>query len=154
MDLKLEVVVLPVTDVDKAMQFYLEGLGSRLDADFGGDNDYRIVQVTPPQSGCSIIFGTGVTSAQPGTGGSLVLVVDDIAAAREDLVARGVEVSDVFHGAGSSAGTGFSAGTEARVPGPDPAGSSYGSYASFSDPDGNSFLLQEVSQRLPGREWA
>jgi catechol 2,3-dioxygenase-like lactoylglutathione lyase family enzyme len=145
MDLKLEVVVLPVTDVDKAMRFYLDGLGSRLDADFGGDDGYRIVQVTPPRSGCSIIFGNGVTSAQPGAGGTLVLVVDDIVAARGDLVARGVEVSEVFHGAG------FSAGTERRVPGPDPERSSYGSYASFSDPDSNSFLLQEVTERLPGR---
>jgi catechol 2,3-dioxygenase-like lactoylglutathione lyase family enzyme len=147
MDLKLEVVIVPVTDVDKAKQFYVEGLGSRLDADFPIRDGYRIVQVTPPASPCSIIFGDGVTAATPGTGGSLVLVVDDIAAARDELVGRGVEVSEVFHGAG------FSATTEGRVPGPDPDRSSYGSFAAFSDPDGNSFLLQEITQRLPGREW-
>lgn len=145
MDLKLEVVVLPVTDVERAKEFYIGGLGSRLDADFAIRDGHRVVQVTPPGSGCSIIFGDGVTAAQPGAGGSLLLVVDDIAAARGDLVARGVEVSEVFHGAG------FSAGTEGRVPGPDPEGKSYGSFASFSDPDGNSFLLQQITERLPGR---
>jgi catechol 2,3-dioxygenase-like lactoylglutathione lyase family enzyme len=147
MHLKLEVVVVPVTDVDKAKQFYIEGLGARLDADFPGDDGYRIVQVTPPASDCSIIFGHGVTAATPGSGGALVLVVDDITAARDELVGRGVEVSEVFHGAG------FSAGTEGRVPGRDPGGSSYGSFAAFTDPDGNSFLLQEITERLPGREW-
>jgi catechol 2,3-dioxygenase-like lactoylglutathione lyase family enzyme len=145
MDLKLEVAVLSVTDVDRAKEFYVSGLGARLDADFAISDGYRIVQVTPPGSGCSIIFGDGVTAARPGAGGSHLFVVDDIAAARDELVARGVEVSEVFHGAG------FSAGTEGRVPGPDPEGKSYGSFASFSDPDGNGFLLQQITERLPGR---
>jgi catechol 2,3-dioxygenase-like lactoylglutathione lyase family enzyme len=147
MDLKLEVVILPVTDVDKAKQFYLDGLGARLDADFAIRDGYRVVQVTPPASGCSIIFGEGVTSAVPGGGGSLVLVVDDLIATRDDLVGRGVEVSEVFHGAA------FSPGTEGRLPGPDPERGSYGSFASFSDPDGNGFLLQQITERLPGRSW-
>jgi catechol 2,3-dioxygenase-like lactoylglutathione lyase family enzyme len=145
MDPKLEVVVLPVTDADKAKEFYVTALGSLLDADIPVRDGYRIVQVTPPGSGCSIIFGDGVTAAQPGAGGDLLFVVDDIAAARDELVARGVEVSEVFHGAG------FSAGTMGRVPGPDPDGASYGSFASFSDPDGNGFLLQQITERLPGR---
>jgi catechol 2,3-dioxygenase-like lactoylglutathione lyase family enzyme len=147
MDLKLEVVIVPVTDVDKAKQFYVEGLGSRLDADFAIRDGYRVVQVTPPGSPCSIIFGEGVTAAQPGGIGRLVLVVDDVAAARDELVGRGVEVSEVFHGAA------FSPGTAGRLPGPDPDKGSYGSFASFSDPDGNGFLLQQITERLPGRVW-
>jgi catechol 2,3-dioxygenase-like lactoylglutathione lyase family enzyme len=151
MDLKLEVVVVPVSDVDKAKQFYETGLACRLDADVSGGDDYRLVQLTPPGSPCSIIFGKGVTSDQPGSIDSLVLAVDDIDAARDELLSRGVEVSDVFHDAGGSLGGGFHPGTEGRATGPDPQGRSYGSYASFSDPDGNGWLLQEITERLPGR---
>ena len=151
MDLRLEVVVLAVTDVDKAKQFYETGLGCRVDADVAPVEGYRIVQVTPPGSPCSIIFGDGVTGARPGGGGRLMLVVDDIAAAREELVSRGVEVSEVFHAEGGGYGAGFHPGTEGRAPGPDPEGLSYASFASFDDPDGNGWLLQEISERLPGR---
>jgi catechol 2,3-dioxygenase-like lactoylglutathione lyase family enzyme len=151
MDLRLEVVVLPVTDVDKAKQFYETGLACRLDADVSPTEGYRVVQVTPPGSACSIIFGDGVTSARPGTGGSLMLVVDDIAAARDGLVSRGVDVSEIFHAEGGGYGAGFHPGTEGRAPGPDPQGLSYATFASFSDPDGNSWLLQEITERLPGR---
>ena len=148
MDLKLEVVVLPVTDVDKAKDFYETGLGCRLDADIAGEDGYRIVQVTPPGSACSIIFGDGVTAAEPGGGGNLMLVVDDIAAVRDELVSRGVDVSEVFHDAG---GVFHHAGTTGRVPGPDPQRRSYCSFASFQDPDGNNWTLQELTTRLPGR---
>jgi catechol 2,3-dioxygenase-like lactoylglutathione lyase family enzyme len=141
-DLKLEVVILPVSDADRAKQFYAS-LGWREDADFPIAEGFRILQFTPPGSQASIIFGTGVTKAVPG--GSLVLVVDDIDAARADLIERGVEVSEVFHG------TAFSADTSRRLPGPDPERNSYGSFASFRDPDGNEFLLQEITSRLPGR---
>jgi catechol 2,3-dioxygenase-like lactoylglutathione lyase family enzyme len=151
MDLRLEVVVLPVTDVDKAKQFYETGLACRLDADVSPTEGYRVVQVTPPGSACSIIFGDGVTSARPGTGGSLMLVVDDIAAVRDELVSRGVDVSEIFHAAGGGYGAGFHPGTQGRAPGPDPQGLSYATFASFSDPDGNSWLLQEITERLPGR---
>jgi len=140
-ELKLEVVVLPVSDVDRAKRFY-EGLGWRVDADFAGVGDFRVVQVTPLGSPCSIHFGTGVTTAAPGSAQNLYLVVSDIAAARADLVARGAKVSEVFHF------TGFGS---PPVPGPEPNGRSYGSLASFSDPDGNSWLLQEIKTRLPGR---
>jgi catechol 2,3-dioxygenase-like lactoylglutathione lyase family enzyme len=147
MDMRLEIVVLPVSDVDRAKQFYV-GLGWRLDADFVVDDDFRVVQLTPPGSPCSIIFGTGVTDAAPGSAGGLYLVVDDIEAARAELVGHGAQVSDVFHDAD---GVFHHAGTTARVPGPDPERRSYCSFASFSDPDGNGWLLQEVTTRLPGR---
>lgn len=147
MDMRLEIVVLPVSDVDRAKQFYV-GLGWRLDADFVVDDDFRILQLTPPGSPCSIIFGTGVTDATPGSASALYLVVDDIEAARAELVGHGAQVSEVFHDAG---GVFHHAGTTARVPGPDPERRSYSSFASFSDPDGNAWMLQEVTTRLPGR---
>jgi catechol 2,3-dioxygenase-like lactoylglutathione lyase family enzyme len=146
-EMKLEVVVLPVTDVDRAKHFY-ESLGWRLDADLATGEDFRVVQLTPPGSPASVIFGTGVTAAVPGSVESLVLVVGDVQAARAELVGRGVDVSEVFHDEG---GVFHHAGTNGRVPGPDPEGRSYGSWASFSDPDGNGWLLQEISTRLPGR---
>jgi catechol 2,3-dioxygenase-like lactoylglutathione lyase family enzyme len=147
MDMRLEIVVLPVSDVDRAKQFYV-GLGWRLDADFVVDDDFRVVQLTPPGSPCSIIFGTRVTDAAPGSADGLYLVVDDIEAARAELVDHGAQVSDIFHDAD---GVFHHAGTTARVPGPDPERRSYCSFASFSDPDGNGWLLQEVTTRLPGR---
>ncbi|HWI00974.1 MAG TPA: VOC family protein [Propionibacteriaceae bacterium] len=140
-DMKLEVVTLPVSDVDRAKSFY-QNLGWRLDADFVFGDDIRAVQLTPPHSGCSIAFGKGLTTAEPGSAQRLELVVSNIDAAREDLVRRGVEVSEVFHRDGGQ-----------LLPGPDPERRSYLSYASFSDPDGNSWLLQEVTTRLPGRMW-
>jgi catechol 2,3-dioxygenase-like lactoylglutathione lyase family enzyme len=146
-DMKLEVVVLPVSDVDRAKSFYA-AMGWRLDADFVTGEDFRVVQFTPPGSECSIIFGTGITSGIPGSIQDLQLTVRDIDAARAELVARGIEVSEPFHDAG---GVFHHAGTEARVPGPDPKRSDYGSFASFSDPDGNGWLLQEVKTRAPGR---
>jgi len=147
MDMKLEVVLLPVADVDRAKQFY-QGLGWRLDADFPVGDDFRVVQLTPPGSDAAIIFGDGVTSAAPGSVDGLQLVVSDIEAARAELAGRGVDISEVFHDAG---GVFHHAGTEARVPGPAPERGSYGSFASFSDPDGNGWILQEVTARLPGR---
>jgi len=147
MDMKLEVVVLPVSDVDRAKEFY-EGLGWRLDADFSTGPDFRVVQLTPPGSPASIIFGTGVSGAQAGSVEGLHLVVDDVQAARSALVSSGVEVSEVFHDEG---GVFHHAGTAARVPGPDPQGRSYGSFAAFRDPDGNGWILQEITTRLPGR---
>ena len=149
MDMKLEVVVVPVSDVDRAKEFY-KRLGFREDIDYVGSHSYRVVQLTPPGSACSIIFGKGVTAAQPGSIDRLVLAVFDIAAARDELLSHGVEVS-VFHDAGGGLGGGFYAGTEARASGPDPQRRSYASYASFSDPDGNVWLLQEIKERLPGR---
>ncbi len=146
MDTKLEVVVIPVSDVDRSMRFYT-GLGWRLDADFSIGNDWRGVQLTPPGSACSVIFGKGVTNAAPGSAQGLFLVVDDIEAARGELVRRGVDVSDVFHFEGPIRVT----GKEGRVPGRDPEHQSYRSWASFSDPDGNGWLLQEITTRLPGR---
>jgi catechol 2,3-dioxygenase-like lactoylglutathione lyase family enzyme len=151
MDMKLEVVILPVADVDRAKSFY-QGLGWRLDIDAGG-GDFRVVQFTPPASNASIVFGTGITSAQPGSIDRLVLAVDDIDAARNELLAHGVEVSGVFHDAADGLGGGYRM-PAGRAPGPDPQGRSYASWASFSDPDGNSWLLQEIRERLPGREWA
>jgi catechol 2,3-dioxygenase-like lactoylglutathione lyase family enzyme len=148
-DMKLEVVVLGVSDVDRAKAFY-EKLGWRLDADFATGDDFRVVQLTPHNSEASVIFGKGITSAKPGSADSLILAVDDIDAARVDLVARGVEVSEVFHDAG---GVFHHAGENARVGGRDPQGRSYASFASFEDPDGNVWLLQEIQARLPGREW-
>jgi len=147
-DMKLEVVVLGVSDVDRAKAFY-ENLGWRLDADFDF-GDFRGVQMTPHNSQASIIFGKGVTSAKPGSADSLVLAVDDIDAARDDLIARGVAVSEVFHYAG---GPFNNAVENPRVGGRDPQGRSYFSFASFEDPDGNGWLLQEITTRLPGREW-
>jgi catechol 2,3-dioxygenase-like lactoylglutathione lyase family enzyme len=140
--LQFEVTILPVTDVDRAKDFYL-GLGWRLDADFPVDEHFRVVQVTPPGSPASIQFGTGLTTMTPGTVQGLYLIVDDVVAARDDLMSRGADVSDVWHGRGP--------GTEGHLPGPDPERASYRSFASFSDPDGNSWLLQEITQRLPGR---
>jgi len=147
-DMKLEVIVIPVADVDRSKRFY-DGLGWRLDADFVMGEDFRIVQFTPPRSPCSIHFGTGVTAAAPGSSQGLYLVVSDIEAARADLLARGVEVSELFHG--SPADLSRRARTGIAPPGPDPERRSYASYASFSDPDGNGWLLQEVTVRLPGR---
>jgi catechol 2,3-dioxygenase-like lactoylglutathione lyase family enzyme len=147
MDMKLEVIVLPVADVDRAKSFY-ETMGFRLDADFSGDGDFRVVQLTPPGSEVSIIFGSGVTSAAPGSVQGLYLVVYDIESARADLVARGIDVSEVYHDAG---GVFEHAGTDHRLPGPDPNRGDYASFASFSDPDGNGWVLQEVRQRAPGR---
>ena len=145
--MKLEVVVLPVADVDRAKDFYT-ALGWREDADFATGPDFRVVQVTPPGSDCSVIFGTGLTSAAPGSADGLQLVVSDIEAARAELESRGTHVSEVFHDAG---GVFHHAGDTARVPGPAPDRTSYGSFASFSDPDGNGWILQEVTTRLPGR---
>ena len=147
MDMKLEVVVVPVSDVDRAKDFYAS-LGWRQDADFSGEGGFRVVQFTPPGSACSVIFGSGVTAAPPGSADGLQLTVTDIEAARAELVDRGVEVSEVFHDAG---GVFHHAGTEGRAPGPAPEHKTYGSFASFSDPDGNSWFLQEVTTRLPGR---
>jgi catechol 2,3-dioxygenase-like lactoylglutathione lyase family enzyme len=148
MNMKLEVVIVPVSDVDRAKAFY-EKLGFRLDIDVANGN-FRGIQFTPPQSGASIIFGKGVTSAKPGSIDQLVLAVDDVDAARSDLIARGVDVSDVFHYAG---GPFNNAVENPRVAGRDPEGRSYFSFASFEDPDGNGWLLQEIMTRLPGREW-
>ena len=148
MDMKLEVVVIPVADVDRAKAFY-EKLGFRLDIDLVKDN-FRALQFTPPSSEASIIFGKGVTSAKPGSIDQLVLAVDDVDAARSDLIARGVDVSEVFHYAG---GPFNNAEKKPRVGGRDPQGRSYFSFASFQDPDGNGWLLQEITTRLPGREW-
>ena len=139
-DMKLEVVTLPVSDVDRAKAFY-QSLGWRMDADIIAGDAFRVVQVTPTHSACSIAFGKGVTTGEPGSVQRLILAVYDIDAARADLIRRGIEVSGVFHLAGGP------------VPGPDPEGRSYQTYASFSDPDGNGWLLQEIKTRLPGREW-
>jgi predicted enzyme related to lactoylglutathione lyase len=145
-DMKLEVVVLPVTDVDRAKEFY-EMLGWRLDADIAAGDDLRVVQFTPPGSAGSIQFGTNVTSAEPGSARSMYLVVSDIESARDELVARGVEVSEVFHE--GTPGARFN--DDGRISGPAPDRSTYGSFATFSDPDGNVWLLQEITTRLPGR---
>jgi catechol 2,3-dioxygenase-like lactoylglutathione lyase family enzyme len=147
MDMKLEVILLPVSDVDRAKSFY-EAMGWRLDADFVTGPDFRVVQLTPPGSEASIIFGTGLTSAVPGSVEGLQLTVVDIDAARAELVGRGIDVGEVFHDAG---GVFHHAGTEARVAGPAPEHADYGSFAPFSDPDGNGWLLQEIRTRLPGR---
>ena len=149
MDMKLEVLVIPVSDVDRAKAFY-EKLGFRLDIDYVANDKFRIIQFTPPNSEASIIFGKGITSAKSGLTDSLVLAVDDIDAARGDLIARGFDVSEVFHYAGGP----FNNSVEnPRVGGRDPQGRSYYSFASFEDPDGNGWLLQEITARLPGREW-
>jgi catechol 2,3-dioxygenase-like lactoylglutathione lyase family enzyme len=148
-DMKLEVVVIPVSDVDRSKEFYAK-LGWRLDADFAFDNGLRVVQFTPPGSGSSIQFGTKITPAAPGSAQNLYLVVSDIAAAHDQLVARGANVSEVFH-PGVPGGHLQPNGSSARLSGPAPDRASYRSYASFSDPDGNLWLLQEVTTRLPGR---
>jgi catechol 2,3-dioxygenase-like lactoylglutathione lyase family enzyme len=147
MDMKLEVVVIPVSDVDQAKAFY-QALGWRLDADFARGGDFRVVQLTPPGSPCSVIFGTGLTSAAPGSADGLQLVVDDIDAARSELVSCGADCSEVFHDVG---GVFHRAGTEGRAAGPAPDHQSYGSFISFSDPDGNGWFVQEITTRLPGR---
>jgi catechol 2,3-dioxygenase-like lactoylglutathione lyase family enzyme len=147
-DMKLEVVMIGVSDVDRAKAFY-EKLGWRLDADIVR-GDFHGVQMTPHNSHASIIFGKGITSPKPGSAGSLVLAVDDVDAAHADLVARGVDVSEVFHYA---AGPFNNTVENPRVGGRDPEGRSYFSFASFEDPDGNVWLLQEITTRFPGREW-
>jgi catechol 2,3-dioxygenase-like lactoylglutathione lyase family enzyme len=148
-DLKFEAVVIPVADVDRAKQFYAN-LGWRLDADFPFDNGFRVVQFTPPGSGCSVQFGTKITPAPPGSAHGLYLIVSDIAAARTELVARGANVSEVFHS--ESPGAQFQPdGASGRVAGLATGHASYSSFATFSDPDGNGWLLQEVTTRLPGR---
>jgi len=148
-DMKLEVVVVPVSDVDRAKRFY-GSLGWRLDADFAFDNGFRVVQLTPPGSGCSVQFGTNITSAPPGSAQGLYLVISDIETAREALAARGVAISELFHA--ETPGAQFQAkGTSGRVSGSAPDHASYRTFATFSDPDGNSWLLQEIKTRLPGR---
>ena len=149
MDMKLEVVVIPVSDVDRAKEFF-EGLGWRLDADRAAGDNFRIVQLTPPGSECSIQFGTGITAAAPGSTQDLYLIVSDIEAARAELVARGAQVSEVFH-EGTPGARFQHGGPDGRVSGPAPEHVSYGSFVSFSDPDGNGWLFQEVTTRLPGR---
>jgi catechol 2,3-dioxygenase-like lactoylglutathione lyase family enzyme len=145
-DLKVEVVVIPVSDVERAKRFY-ESLGWRLDADFAAGDDWRLVQMTPPGSPCSIMFGKGFTTAAPGSLQGTFLVVDDLDAARTQLIGRGVEVTEVFHFEGDL----LNARTEGHAPGRDPKGRSYFSFASFNDPDGNGWLIQEVTSRFPGR---
>ena len=147
MNMKLEVLVIAVSDVDRAKAFY-EKLGFRLDIDYAANKDFRVLQFTPPGSEASIIFGKGITSAKRGSVDSLILAVNDIDAARNDLIARGVEVSEVFHYA---SGPFNNAVENPRVAGRDPQGRSYYSFASFEDPDGNGWLLQEITTRLPGR---
>jgi catechol 2,3-dioxygenase-like lactoylglutathione lyase family enzyme len=149
MDMKLEVIVVPVSDVDRAKAFY-EKLGFRLDIDYAANENFRVIQFTPPHSEASIIFGKGITSVRSGLANILVLAVDDVDVARDDLIARGVTVSEVFHYAG---GPFNNTGENPRVTGRDPQGRSYYSFASFEDPDGNGWLLQEIKERLPGREW-
>jgi len=151
-DMKLEIVVIPVSDVDRAKAFYAS-LGWRLDADFAAGDDFRVIQFTPPGSGSSVIFGKNVTAAAPGSAQGLYLIVSDIQAARGELARRGIPISEVFHDAGD-----VHDGTDEpylfgrlRVSGPDPEHHSYRSFASFSDPDGNGWLLQEITVRLPGR---
>jgi catechol 2,3-dioxygenase-like lactoylglutathione lyase family enzyme len=145
-DLKLEVVAIPVSDVDRAKRFY-EGLGWRVDADFASGNDWRLVQMTPPGSPSSVMFGKGFTAAAPGSVQGTFLVVDDLKAARTQLIGQGVEVSEEFHFEGDL----LNARSQGRTPGRDPKGRSYFSFASFNDPDGNGWLLQEITTRFPGR---
>jgi catechol 2,3-dioxygenase-like lactoylglutathione lyase family enzyme len=145
-DMKLEVVVIPVSDVDRAKRFY-GGLGWRLDIDYTAGDDFRVIQFTPPGSGCSVIFGKNVTTAAPGSAKGLHLIVSDIQAARDELLRRGVGISEPFHDAG---GIFHHASAEGLVSGPNPQRKSYASYASFSDPDGNGWVFQEVTARLTG----
>ena len=149
MNMKLEVVIIPVSDVDRAKAFY-EKLGWRFDGDFDGGEKLRVIQVTPPRSEASVIFGKGITSAKPGSANGLVLAVDNVDAARDDLIARGVNVSNVFHFAGLPFNN---SGANSRINGRAPDGGSYFSFASFEDPDGNQWLLQEITTRFPDREW-
>ena len=151
-DTKFEIVVIPVSDVDRAKEFYGGRLGWRLDADYDNGSDFRVIQFTPPGSGCSVIFGKNVTAAAPGSAQGLYLIVSDVAAAREELLGHGVEVSEVFHNEGVYAGPDepYLFG-RLRVSGPDPEHRSYRSFASFHDPDGNGWLFQELTTRLPGR---
>jgi catechol 2,3-dioxygenase-like lactoylglutathione lyase family enzyme len=146
-DMKFEIVVVPVADVDRSVRFY-RGLGWRLDADVAPDEKFRVVQLTPPGSPASVIFGTNVTAQEPGTAQGLHLVVDDIEAARQELLDHGADVSEVFHDAG---GIFHHGGTDGRVAGPDPERRSYCSFLSLCDPDGNGWILQEITTRLPGR---
>ncbi|HLG81897.1 MAG TPA: VOC family protein [Bradyrhizobium sp.] len=152
LDLKLEIVVIPVSDVDRAKAFYAR-LGWRLDADYASGDDYRVIQFTPPGSGCSVIFGRNVTGAAPGSVQGLYLIVSDLDAARADLLSRGIDVSEIFHDGGGA----YSGPDEPylfgrlRLSGPDPERRSYRSFASFRDPDGNGWLFQEITARLPGR---
>jgi catechol 2,3-dioxygenase-like lactoylglutathione lyase family enzyme len=148
-EMKLEVLVIPVSDVDRAKQFYAD-LEWRFDADFPFDNGFRVVQFPPPGSACSVQFGTNITSAAAGSAQGLYLIVSNIEAARSELVARGANVSEVFH-AGTPGAQFQPGGVSGRLSGPAPDHASYGSYAAFSDPDGNTWLLQEVTTRLPGR---
>jgi catechol 2,3-dioxygenase-like lactoylglutathione lyase family enzyme len=147
-DMKFEVVVIPVAHVDRSKEFYSK-LGWRLDADFPFDNGFRVVQFTPPGSGCSVQFGTKMTSAVPGSAQGLYLIVSDVEAARKDLVARGIGVSELFHP--GTPGSQFQIDGSGRVSGPAPEHASYNSFATFRDPDGNGWLFQEVTTRLPGR---
>jgi catechol 2,3-dioxygenase-like lactoylglutathione lyase family enzyme len=149
-DMKLEIVVIPVSDVDRAKSFY-GSLGWRLDADFATGDDYRVIQFTPPGSACSVIFGKNVTAAAPGTAQGLYLIVSDIAAARAALLARGVPIGEVFHGVGAAGPDEPFLFGRMRVSGTDPEHASYRSFVSFKDPDGNGWLLQEITTRLPGR---
>ena len=150
-DMKLEIVVIPVSDVDRAKEFYAR-LGWRLDADFAAGDDFRVIQFTPPGSGCSVIFGKNVTAAVPGSAQGLYLVVSDIAAARDEVLDCGVEISEVFHAGSAFVGTDepYLFG-RVRISGPDPQHGSYRSFASFRDPDGNGWLMQEITTRLAGR---
>jgi catechol 2,3-dioxygenase-like lactoylglutathione lyase family enzyme len=150
-DMKFEIVVIPVSDVDRAKEFYGR-LGWRLDADYDNGKDFRVIQFTPPGSGCSVIFGKNVTGAAPGSAQGLYLIVSDLAAARDELIGRGVKISEVFHNEGVYAGPDepYLFG-RVRVSGPDSEHRSYRSFASFSDPDGNGWLFQEITTRLPGR---
>ena len=150
-DMKFEIVVIPVSDIDRAKEFYTR-LGWRLDADYDNGSDFRVIQFTPPGSGCSVIFGRNVTAAAPGSAQGLYLIVSDIAAARNELLRRGVEISEVFHSLGVYSGPDepYLFG-RVRVNGPDPEHRSYRSFASFHDPDGNGWLFQEITTRLPGR---
>ena len=149
--MKFEIVVIPVSNIDRAKEFYAK-LGWRLDADYDNGSDFRVIQFTPPGSGCSVIFGRNVTPAVPGSSQGLYLIVSDVEAARKELLDRGVEVSDAFHNEGVYAGTDepYLFG-RARVSGPDPEHRSYRSFASFKDPDGNGWIFQELTTRLPGR---
>jgi len=147
-DMRLEAVVIPVSDVDRAKEFYA-GLGWRLDADFAFDNGFRVVQLTPPGSGCSVQFGTNITSAAPGSAQGLYLIVADIEAARDALAAHGAAVSEVFHPA--EPGAQFRSDGSGREAGPAPEQASYMTFVTFSDPDGNAWLVQEITTRLPGR---
>jgi catechol 2,3-dioxygenase-like lactoylglutathione lyase family enzyme len=150
MDFKLEVVLIPVSDVDRAADFY-KTLDWRLDADVSGENGLRLVQMTPPGSPCSVHFGAGLTAAPPGSAQGLHLVVSDIDAARAEVAERGIAISPVFHCEAGFACRYGDETTQGRAPGPAPEHATYGSFASFADPDGNRWILQEITTRLPGR---